>query len=1037
MKKQLLLIVFLLLSCLYGFSQGRVLQGKVVTDDGSPLPGATITAMKANKSVITDSQGKFLLPLTQPDTLVVRYIGYHTSYIPVSPAKNPGIIALTGSSRSLNELVVTGYQKERKKDLLGAISVVNMNEVKDMPVGSPLQAMQGRVPGMYIARDGTPGGGIHSVLIRGINTLGNNDPLYIIDGQPVGSQAVEMLDPNDIESFQVLKDAASASIYGSRASNGVIIITTKSAKSNKFKVDVNSSFSSQDYYSHLNMLNTEQRGRVLWQAAINDGTDPNVNTQYTYLWHRDAQGNPVLDNMKVNEWLNKNIQGGIKAGNTNWFKEISQPGYLIRNNVSISSGSSTNNLFLSLGHLYNQGVVKYTNYEQFTFRINSSLNSLNKRIKVGEDLQIVSGTQTPIGSGQGGTTLDLAVLDLPILPVYAEDGSFAGPVGSGFSNRMNALEVAELSKNWKNHDKSAYGTIYLELSPITNLIFKSSMGIDYGLTQDIIINPTFQSGILSLPINNYSNNIRQNFNWTWDNTLNYHHEMGEHKLTILAGMEAITDKTSFLDGYKEGFLLQTPNYFQIDAGTGLSSLSGNESGYQLLSYFSKVNYSYKSKYLASITLRADGSSRFGQNNKFGFFPALSVGWRISDENFMKNNFGFISQLMLRGGMGHTGNQKIADNARFGLFIPGYGLLSGRHNLGSAYDLNGAHSGTLPSGVIQTQTANPNLKWETTNEINIGTDFGFLDQKITGSFDYFVRNTYNILILPPHLAVLGEGGTLWENGATMKNKGWEFVLGYDNHQIGDFSYQVSASVGSFKDEVTYLPASVVSAYPGNAKKTIIGHSLSAMFGYVADGIFQNQKEVDNSAVQPGKDVGRIRYKDLNGDGVINVMDQTWLGNSLPDFEFGLNTVLGYKKFSLSFFLQGVQGIMEYNSEKNQATFLGAFAGQNNTTLILNAWTPQHPNTDIPAVSNFDSNDEERTSSYQIENGSYIKLRNIQLGYTLPKRIQQSLKMNSAEVYISGSQLFTIKTKDFTSPDPENPGSFYPISRSFTIGIHASF
>ena len=864
--KKIWLILTPFLIPLFLSAQERKITGTVSNKNtGNALPGVSFKSRTA--AGMSDSAGFFSLNATPGENITVSHVGFTEQQIKIDNNTTSLKIALAPSDASMETVVVTGYTTERKKDLTGAISVVSMSDVKNIPAASPLQTLQGRVPGMNITKDGTPGAGARTVLIRGINTLGNNDPLYIIDGQPVDSKVLDRLDPNDIESLQVLKDAASASIYGSRASNGVIIITTKKGKNNKLRVDFNSSFASQDYATHLKMLNTDQRGRALWQAAINDGTDPNVNTQYQYQWHKDAQGVAILDKIVVNEYLDKNIQGGIKSGDTDWFREISRPGNLFRNSLSLSSGNETQSLLISAGQLSNRGIVKFTDYEQLTLRINSSLTALNGRLKIGENIQLANTVQTPIGSGQGGTPLELGILDLPIMPVYAQDGSFAGPVGSGFSNRMNALQVATLSKDWKNRTKGIYGTVYAEYSILKNLVFKSSIGFDYSTTQEIRINPRYSAGFLSSAVNNYSNNVAQNTNLTWFNTLNYSMKKGLHSANILAGTEAIKNNSEFLNGYKEGFLIETPDYFQINAGTGLTSLTGSATGYKLLSYFSKINYSYNSKYLASVTLRSDGSSRFGEDNKYGFFPALSLGWRISDENFIKNNLDFISQFMLRGGFGRTGNQKIADDATFGLFIPGYGITSARRNMGSAYDLNGIGSGTLPSGVIATQTANPALRWEATNEFNIGTDLSFMQQRLTASFDYFIRNTNNILIKPPYLAVLGAGGSMWQNGATMENKGWEFVASY-NSQVKDFSYRITGNIGSFRDKITYLPASVVRAYPGNVAKTIIGHSLSSQFGYVTDGIFQNEAEVNASPAQPGKGVGRLKYKDLNGDKVVD-------------------------------------------------------------------------------------------------------------------------------------------------------------------------
>ncbi|MEI8225574.1 MAG: TonB-dependent receptor [Bacteroidota bacterium] len=1025
-------------SALEALLQQQPVTGKITdASTGEAMPGVNIQIKGTTNGTIADASGKYSLNVTDPNAILIfSFIGYGTKEVPIA-GKAVIDLELAAEVIGLDEVVVTGYGVQKKVEITGSISVVSPKDIVNIPTSNPIQALQGRVPGLYLTEDGTPGGGTRTTIIRGRNTLGNTEPLYIIDGQPVGGEKMDVLDPNTIESLQVLKDATAASIYGSRASNGVIIITTKRAKGKGVKVEISSYASLQKLYSIPDMLNTEQRGRVLWQASINDGTDPNKdNTHYTYEYHNDAQGYPVLDNIKVIEWLDKNVQGGIRSGNTDWYKEIMRQGYIINNNVTISNGSDNSSLLVSFGHYYNQGVVKFTDYGRYTGRINYSLNLFKKMLTIGENLQITTSSQTPLGNSQAGDQLNAAFVALSILPVYAEDGSFAGPIGPGFSNRNNPLQVANLCTNYKNYDKSAFGSIYMKFTPIKNLSFNSNLGIDYRLRESLIINPRYVSGFLSLAKNNYSDGLKQNNNWTWFNTLDYNFKIGEHTTNILAGTEAIAQNYTGLTAYKEDFLLENRDYFYIDAGTGLSSISGNGTGHKLISYFSKINYSYKSKYLATATVRYDGSSRFGEKNRYGFFPGISVGWRISAEKFFMDNISFVSNFMLRYGMGRTGNQEIGDNATLGIYRPNYGTMSGRRPIGSAYDLNGVGSGILPSGVVSNQTANSNLKWEGTNEVNLGIDYGFLNKKLSGSFDYFSRETTNILIQPPYIAVLGEGGAQWVNGATMKNKGWEFVLNY-NDKIDDFNYNVVASLAHFRDEVTYLPETVIRSYAGNVEKTIIGHSLYSMFGYVTDGIFQNQEEVDASAVQPGKGVGRIRYKDLNGDGKIDVLDQDWLGTSIPDFEWGLNTILSYRNFTLTFFLQGVQGIKVQNFLKNESDLLGQFAGQNNTKRLLQAWTPQNTNSDIPAASQYDSNNEKRLSDYQIENASYMKLRNIQLGYNLPSRIQQSLGISQSSIYISASNLFTIKSNDFTSPDPENPSSWYPIPRSLTIGFTLAF
>ena len=1010
-----------------------------VTDlsTNEPLPGVNILAKGTSSGTVTDVEGNYRLTVAnEVTTLIFSSIGYETVEEQIN-GRNTINLALAPDIQSLSEVVVVGYSTRQMNEITGAVSVVSPTDIKNIPTHNPLQALQGRVAGMNITRDGTPGGGIRNVLIRGLNTLGNNQPLFIIDGLPSTIEKMNQLNSNDIESMQVLKDAAAASIYGSRASNGVIIVTTKKAEPGQFNIEVNSNVTIQDYYAHREVTNTEQRGRVRWRAAVNDGVDPNDEPHYNYNWNEDYD-NPVLNSIQVVEFLDPDIQGGIRSADTDWFDEISRTGVLTQNYASLSNGSDVHRLFLSLGHHYNKGIVKHTDFERFTARVNSSFNLLKGKLTIGENLQITNSSQTPMGSGIGGSTERLAIRQLTIMPVYAEDGSFAGPIGAGMSDRMNPVAVADLSKLWSNDVNSLYGNMYLKFSPIENLTFNSNFGLNYNTEVQTRINPRYQTGFLTRNINNMSVEDLTENTWTWFNTLEYNVNVGKHNANMLVGTEAVKSTFNSSRAYREEFLLETEDYFEFDAGTGATNLSGNETGFNLLSYFSKLEYSYDDRYLATATLRYDGSSRFGEDNQFGFFPAFSVGWRINNEPFFKNDIDFVSQLMLRAGVGSTGNQQIDDNASLALFVPGYGLTQGfERPAGSAYDLNGADTGTLPSGVVKTQSANSNLKWESTDELNLGVNFGFLEQKITGSFDYFWRNTSDILVLPPRLAVTGDGSDRWENGATMENRGWEVNLGY-NGQQGDFGYMANVSVGHFRDEITYLPAAVVRSYPGNIEKTILGQPRSSIFGYVTDGIFQNQEEVDSHATQTGKGIGRIRYRDLNNDGVINDLDQDWLGVSIPDFEYGVNVNLTYKSFSLTFFVQGVQGLELFNERKNMDLIgTGTGAGENYSIRTLDAWTPENSDSDIPALSLVDNNNEERASDYFVENASYLKLRNLRFGYILPSGIQQSLGMSRAEVYLSGMELFTIKSKNFTGPDPENPASFYPIPRSFTLGVNLSF
>ncbi|WP_440998502.1 SusC/RagA family TonB-linked outer membrane protein [Fodinibius sp. SL11] len=1014
-------------------------------DNGNSLPGVNISVKGTTRGTATDSEGFYQLTTpSETDTLVFSFIGYATLEIPIE-GRSEVNVELSSRALTGEEIVVTGYGVERRDELTGSISSVNPEDIADISTHNPLQSLQGRVSGLNITRDGTPGGGTQQVLIRGISTLGDNEPLYIIDGQPVERRRFDLLSSNEIESIQVLKDASAASIYGSRASNGVIIVTTKKGQSDQLRLEFNTRTTFESQYPTVDVMNTEQRGRAAWRASVNDGADPNDQVHYDYDWQMQ-DGQPVLNNIQTVEWLDQNVQGGIRASDTDWFDVITRNGLSTENNISLSTGGENYSLMTAVGHNYQKGVVKFNDFERYTLRLNSSLDLLDGKLTIGENMQLARSEQTPFSDYVfGGNPLSTATLLHPIIPVYAEDGSFAGPIGGGLSDRLNPLATSSFQQDDQNEIRSVYGSLYADLSITDNLEFSTNFSVDYDEEVQVVTLEQFNIGFLSRDPNRLVQDNRKTSNWTWSNTLNYSFDLGEHSTEILAGVEANRSDTEFLSAERQDFLLETDNFWEFDAGSGPMSVSGTSTGFRLLSYFSKINYNYSNRYLATATFRYDGSSRFGEDKRFGFFPAFSLGWRITNENFFRNSdsFDFISDLKLRVGAGRMGNQRIDDNAPFAFFTPAYGTAEflccgafGRPT-GTAYALGGQQTGELPSGIKQVQRANPNLNWEETDEVNVGLDFGLFDQQLTGSFDYFIRETRDILVLPPRLAVLGEGSDRWENGATMENRGWEVSLTYDD-VIGELGYSFTTSLSSSKDEITFVPESVVRDFPGNVEKTIVGRSITANFGYVADGIFQNEQEVQAHADQPGKGVGRLRFKDLNNDGTINSLDQDWLGNELPDLQYGLQGNFSYKQFRLSFYLQGVYGVERFNPVKPRLFYgVGTNSGENLLTRALDAWTPENPDSDIPALSLDNANNEARMSSFMIEDMSYVKLRNLRLEYTLPSALQESLGLTNARVHVSGGELFTISSSDFTGGDPENPGSFYPLPRTFTFGFNLAF
>ena len=1028
MRKLLLFCSMLVMLAAAAFAQTRQITGTVADKDGRPLPGVSIIVLETQKATSTDIKGKFSIQASVGQTIRFSYVGVKPVTVKITAATNNLAVAFKEGNTDLNEVVVTGYTSERKKDLTGAVSVVNVADIQDIPEGNAMKELQGRVPGVTVSTDGSPAGTV-TVRIRGIGTLGDNDPLYVIDGMPT-ERGLQEINQEDIASIQVLKDASAASIYGSRAANGVIIITTKKAKAGTSRIDFSGNTSVEFYASQLSVLNTEQHGEAYWRASVNDGTNPNNNQTYQYQWNGDYN-NPVLNKIILPEYLD--AAQTLKPANTNWFDEISQPSVVQSYSMSVSNGTEKGNSLFSMSYYDNNGIIKQSQDQKITVRFNSDYNLLDGKLKVGETLSATYMRDVLLPAAD---ITNYALLDEPAEPVYTVTGGWGGP-GPGMSDSQNPVRLIDENAQNKNYFGRVFGNAYAELQILPGFHFKTSIGADYALNYSRQLQYSYVSGFVSDPTNQVSTSQSYDGNTVWQNTLTYDKTFGKSKLNLLAGEENINYINQTFAGSGQGLAIENINYAYLSAATTNILNSGSGYGYALLSFFGKANYDYDGKYLLSATLRRDGSSRFGSNNQFGTFPAASAGWRISEESFIKDNAPAISDLKLRYGWGQTGNQEIANNGTYTLYSAIYGTnLTGEFDTGTAYNISGASSGTLPSGFALIQTGNNNLKWETSTQSNFGLDYGFFNNKITGSFDYFIKNTTGILISPAYLAVLGEGGNTYVNGASMRNTGYEAVVNYANQLSHDWGINVSANISSYRNIVTQLPSNVLSSYPGNGTtETILGRSINSIFGYVADGLFTTQAEVNNSAAQPGKGLGRIRYADLNGDGVINNLDQQYIGNFDPKFSYGLNVNVKYKNFNLSFFFQGVQGNDVYNTYKEITDFTSIDPGVNWGTRVLQAWTPQNPTSTIPALTLVDNNDEARGSSYYVENGSYCKLRNLQLSYNLNDALKK-YKIRNAKVYIQGSNLLIIKSKSYTDPDPENSTNEFPIPVITTIGFDLS-
>ncbi len=1032
-------------------AQERITGAVISGDDGMPLAGASVVVAGTTTGTTTDFDGNYVLEnVASNATLSFSYIGFVGVQIPLNGSTSLNVTLQT-DAQQLDEVILTGYTAQRKVDMTGAIEVIETEaiEAQSLSSGNPMQALQGRVAGLFVEKSGDPSGAASRILIRGVNTLGDNNPLYVIDGVPTTRPEIfASLNSSSIESIQVLKDASASSIYGARASNGVIIVTTKSdyksLKGKKFNVTMNSNFSILDESKmRINMLNARERGEILWRASVNDGADPNdgFGDIYQFDWNGDFN-TPILNGVTVQPFVGGDPN--VPSGDTDWQDVVYETGYVFNNEVSISGGDENGFVSANFGHLRNTGILKETGYERFTGELNASYNLFDNKVKVGVNSRFSTSDQTRAASDVGGAPVPFLALTLaPTIPVFTSTGEFAGPLGAGLSDRNNPLLMQVLNKDDNEQLTNLFGSIYLEYNILPNLKFRTSAGLDYSDFKDRNVEKRVNNGFVNRTVNSLTienNNFRSRI---LTSTLNYNFEMGNNKFDVLLGYETVDNKFDNTISRAEGFALENDSFFVLSAATGNRTNSGTETSSRLISQFGKIGYTYADKYLATFTLRRDGSSRFGDENRFGYFPAASVGWRLNSEDFLKE-VNSLSNLKLRAGWGKVGNQSISDLAQFALFETRAGTRRSQFtgdffdqffNIGTSFDLNGNNSGNLPSGFAQVQAANPDLKWETTEEYNVGLDFGFLKNSFTGSFDYFFRETSDILITPPIASAVGEGQLRVLNGATTETTGWELSLGYAKTLANGFSFGITTNFSSFDDEITELPEEVRAGFPGTANNSILGQSQFAVFGFRTDGFFQSQEDVDNHADQVAARPGGIKFVDLNGDGIINPDDRDFIGKTVPDLEYGIRIDLAYKNFDLSAFGSGVAG---REGIDNSIFFTNFVPGrENGTPALFGGWTPQNTNAKIPALSLVNNNIE--VSDYILRNNSYFKLRSLALGYSLPDAIiNKWAGMQKMRIYFQAENLFWVTDNEFVGNDPERTNlNTIPVPQTFSFGLNVNF
>lgn len=1013
MKRMLAALILLALPSLV-FAQTTAVSGVVTDGSREPIPGVSVLEKGTTNGTITDVDGKYVFTLKNATAvLVFSMVGMTSQEKPVKAGDQADVVMIEDVWQ-LEQVVVTGYSSQKKADLTGAVSVVNMKDITSIPVGNVLSSLQGRVAGMNITTDGTPGGVNTSTLIRGRTTFDNNSPLYVIDGIMTRDNIAQIISANDIESIQVLKDAASASIYGTQASNGVIIITTKRARKGEIRVDFESSLTAQTYNSPITMLNTQQWGEVYWKAYQNIGLQPS----------HDLYGNgatPVIP-----EYI-YNVEGEphIRSGNTDWAKEIYHTALMQNYTVTLARGTDNGSSLLSFNYLDHDGLIKHTNFTRFNTRLTSDYHFLNNRLRIGENIAVNRWTEILKSSG----IEELVIAQHPIIPVYDEEGGYAGPT-YGIGDKPNPVRLMDNEKNNRREYWRIFGNGYVEVEPIKDLVLKTNFGINYYNAFTSAFIPKWHEGNRSVDKNELTVANNYSREWVWSNTLAYNININKHSASFLGGVEAKEFVSESLSGYRSGFLLEIEDYRYLNAGGEDQQNSNIASRTAMLSYFGKANYSFDSRYLLSATIRRDASSRFGVNNNYGIFPSISGGWRLSQEAFMED-IEWVSGLKLRASWGKNGSDLIDNEATYTKYL--MNITTG------GYDITGSGSSVVP-GVVKSRSGNPNVSWESTTQMNIGVDAVFLNNRLDLAFDWFNKQTKDMLIDRPYIAIIGEGGTYAYNGASMNNKGIEAMITWKDN-VDDWRYEVGLNFSYYENKVSDLPEDIYyTAYNGNGRDlSIVGQPFGSWMGYKTDGLYRTQEELNNGPNQAGKGLGRIRYVDISGpegtpDGIIDDYDRTWLGTDLPKIIGGLNISLNYKQFDLSMFFNGMIR-KAYNNSKYYTDFFQLWTG-NHSNRLLNAWDSEtNFNSSIPALTPVNSNDEGRTSEYFIENGNYIKMKNLQLGYTLPANVAQKLLLRNARIYLQAQNLFTIT--EYKGADPEGLGYPYPMPRTYTLGLSFGF
>jgi TonB-linked SusC/RagA family outer membrane protein len=994
--------------------------GTVKDTTGTPLPGVTILIKGNSIATTTDKDGRFSLAAKAGDQLIITMVGYRRQEITIGDETVVNVL-LKEAKSSLSEVVVVGYGTQKRTSLTGAVSSVSAELINALPVPNIAQALQGRVAGLNVINNGGPGAA-PIIQIRGVSSInGSSSPFYVIDGVPAGNLA--SFDNADILNVEVLKDASAAAIYGSRATNGVILITTRKGSNDKLKIELNSFAGVEETYKRISLLNTSQY--LQYERVLNGNAGIGLP--------------PRLQSANFNLPLYPGTSQTFAETNTDWQDAYFKSGLLTRQNISLSAGNEISRFYSSAGYFKQDGIVQGLGYQRGNFRINSD-HKISKVVTFGENLYLVSSRQRSEGATGTRSKLVNVIRSLPYLPVYdpTTNGGYRGAENSvDGSDPTNPIEDAVLLGDNNNNTSRLFGSTYLNFEFTPWLAFRSTFGIDHSEVTVHGFSPIYDDKGRSATVATINDQKSNNDSFLYTQQLSLNKTFGQHHINFTGVYETQDGKSSNVVSSGS----QATNIIQTFAGATNINLVSTKDRSFLVSYVGRLNYEFANKYLISAAIRRDGYSAWAPGHKYATFPSASIGWRINEEHFMKK-ISAISELKLRAGFGLTGLASVGNYAWQALV----------NENAATYPFN--NTLTVGNATYYNQLGNKELEWEKTKQLNIGIDLGLYTNKFTLSAEYYKRQTNNLILQVPTPMSFGLNKVgVFANVGSMYNSGFDFQLGY-HERSGALKYDITGIISSVRNKVLALnstnaildagaDASFGSGYA--ITRTQAGQPIQSFYGFVTDGIFQSQEQVDQSPVQViGKTApGDIKFKDLNNDGIINSDDRTFLGSNLPKFNYSLNFAASYNNFDVSIFLQGVQGNKVYNGAR--VIQEGMTRLYNAGNAVLNAWTPTNTNTAIPRAISGDPNQNSRTSDRWLESGSFLRFKNLTLGYNIPKSgLKKFLRgsITNVRIYIASQNLLTL-TK-YKGWDPEigySNGTLtsgvdygqYPSARSFSLGL----